>query len=138
MPDIIASAKRPTRRPNTLANRVLPLPDPLRQSLIDDGYLALRRVVGWLEAPAGDDRDAHCSEIVPYHELVIVDGFKGPSIVGNVVLDRSSNPIGSSIRRQARHGDGSEHARYGTQPFQDALIGVRACVGIRIRHWQCH
>src|SRR5258706_408423 len=42
MPDIIGSAKRPTRRPQTLANRVLPLPDPFRQSLIDDGYLALR------------------------------------------------------------------------------------------------
>ena len=58
MPDIIASAKRPTRRPQTLANRVLSLPDPFRQSLIDDGYLALRCVVGSLEAAPGDDRDA--------------------------------------------------------------------------------
>src|SRR5207244_4769052 len=98
MPDIIGSAKRTTRRPQTLANRVLPLPDPFRQSLIDDGHLALRRVVGSLEAAAGDDRDAHRPEIVAHDELVVVDDFKGPSIVGGVVLKRSSDRIWSSIR----------------------------------------
>src|SRR6478609_7149713 len=113
MPDIIGSAKRTTRRPQTLANRVLPLPDPFRQSFIDDGHLALRCVVGSLEAPAGDDRDAHCLEIVAHDELVIVDDFKGPSIVGGVVLDRSSDRIWSSIRRETRHGNRSQHARYG-------------------------
>src|SRR5258708_6784689 len=97
MPDIIGSAKRTTRRPQTLANRVLPLPDPFRQSLVDDGHLALRRVVGSLEAPAGDDRNAHRPEIVAHDELVVVDDFKAPSIVGGVVLDRSSDRIWSSI-----------------------------------------
>src|SRR5215472_9051182 len=99
MPDIIASAKRPTRRPQTMANRILPLPDPFRQSLIDDGYLALRRIVGSLEAAAEDDRDAHRPEIIADDELVVVDDCKGSSIVGSVVLDRSSDRIGSSIRR---------------------------------------
>ena len=93
MPDIIGSAKRTTRRPQTLANRVLPLPDPFRQSLINDGHLALRCVVGSLEAAAGDDRDAHRPEIVADDELVVVDDFKGPAIVGGVVLDRSSDRI---------------------------------------------
>src|SRR5439155_1680013 len=102
MPDIIAGAKRTTRRPQTTANRVLPLPDPFRQSLMDDGHLALRRGVGLLEAAAGDDRDAHRPEIVAHDELVVVDDFKGPAIVGGVVLDRRSDRIWSSIRRQTR------------------------------------
>src|SRR5262245_31009189 len=130
MPDIITSAKRTTWRPHTLANRVLPLPDPLRQSLIDDGHLALRRVVGALEAAAGDDRDAHRPEIVAHDELVVVDGFKGLAVVGGVVLDRSSDRIWSSIRRQTRHGNRPQHARYGAKPVKDALICLRACVGI--------
>src|SRR5262245_57767290 len=98
MPDILSSAERTTRRPQTLANRVLPLPDPFRQSLIDDCDLALRRIVCSLERAAGDDRDAHGPEIVAHHELVVVDDFDGPSIVGGVVLDRSSDRIRSSIR----------------------------------------
>src|SRR5262245_31359597 len=69
MPDIIASAKRPTRRPQTLANRIPPLPELFRQRLIDDGYLASRRVVGWLEAAPGDDRDAQRPEVVAHDEL---------------------------------------------------------------------
>src|SRR5437773_9908285 len=105
MPDIIAGAKRPTRRPQTLANRVPPLPDPFRQSLIDDGHLALRRVVGALEAAAGDDRDARSPEIFAHDELVVVDDCKGRAIGGGVVLDRSSDRIWSSIRRQTRHGN---------------------------------
>src|SRR5437762_13476916 len=102
MPDIIAGAKRPTRRPQTLANRVLPFPDPFRQSLIDDGHLALRRVVGALEAAAGDDRDAHRPEIIAHDELVVVDDCKGPAIVRGVVPDRSSDRIWSSIRQIGR------------------------------------
>src|SRR5262249_58350599 len=54
MPDILASAKRTAGRPQALPNRVLPFPDPFRQSLIDDDHLAFRRVVGSLEAAAGD------------------------------------------------------------------------------------
>src|SRR5262245_20213789 len=130
MPDILASAKRPTRRPQTLTNRVLPLPDLFRQSLIDDGHLALRRVIGSLEAAAGDDRDAHRPEIVAHHELVVVDDLKGPSIIGSVVLDRSSDRIWSAIRRQTRHRNRSQHTRYGTKPVEDALICLRARVGI--------
>src|SRR5215813_1807811 len=130
MPDIIASAKRPTRRPQTLANRVLPLPDPFRQSLIDDGHLTLRCVVGSLEAAAGDDRDAHRPEIVAHDKLVVVDVFKGLSIVGAIVLDRSSDRIWRSIRRQTRHGNRSQNARYGAKPVEDALIYLRARVGL--------
>src|SRR5215469_5585882 len=116
MPGIIAGAERPTRRPQTLANRVLPLPYPFGQSLIDDGHLALRRVVGSLEAAPGDDRDAHRPEIVAHDELVVVDDFKGPSIVGGVVLDRSRDRVWGSIRRLARHGSRSQYARYGEKP----------------------
>src|SRR5258708_10046212 len=130
MPDIIAGTERTTRRTQTLANRVLPLPDPLRQSLIDDNYLALRRVAGSLEAAASDDRDAHRLEIVAHDELVVVDDFKGPSIVGGVVLDRSSDRIWSSIRRQTRHGSRSQYARYGAEPVEEAVICLRACVGL--------
>src|SRR5258706_6687189 len=129
MADISVSDKRPTRRPKPPANRVLPLPDPFRQSLIDDGHLALRRVVGSLEAAAGDDRDAHRPEIVAHDEMVVVDDFKGPAIVGGVVLDRSSDRIWSSIRGQTRHGTHSQHARYGAKPVEAALICLRACVG---------
>src|SRR3981189_3902296 len=100
MPDVIGSAKRAARRPQTLANRVLSIPDPFRQSLIDDGHLALRRVVGSLEAAAGDDRDAHRPEIVAHDELGVVDDFKGPAIVGVVVLDWMIDRIWSSIRWQ--------------------------------------
>src|SRR4051794_682862 len=96
MPDILSSAKRSTGRPQTLANRVPSLPDPFRQSLIDDSHLALRRVAGSLEAAAGDDRDAHRLEIVAHDELIVVDDFKVPAIVGGVVLDRSSDRIWSS------------------------------------------
>src|SRR5262245_34179722 len=113
MPGVIAGAKRGARRPQTLANRVLPLPYPFRQSLIDDDRLALGRVVGSLEAAASDDRDAHRPEIVAHDELVVVDVFKWLSIVGAIVLDRSSDCIGSSIRRQTRHGSRSQYARYG-------------------------
>src|SRR5438128_813178 len=130
MPDIIAGAKRTTRRPQTTANRVLPLPEPFRQSLIDDGHLALRRGVGSLEAAAGDDRDAHRPEIVAHDELVVVDDFKGPSIVGGVVLDRSGERIWSSIRRQTRHGNRSQHARDGATPVEDATIFLPARVGL--------
>src|SRR5262245_47006679 len=112
MPDIIGGAKRPTWRPQTLANRVLPLPDPFRQSLSDDGYLALHGLVSLLEVAAGDDWDTHRPEIVAHDELVVVDDFKGPAIIGDVVLDRSSDRIWSSIRRQTRHGNRSQHARY--------------------------
>src|SRR5947209_20443014 len=122
MPDIIAGAKRTTRRPQTTANRVLPLPDPFRQSLIDDGHLALRRIVGSLEAAAGNDRDAHRPEVVAHDELVVVDCCQGLSIIGGVVLDRSSDRIWASIRRQTRHGSGSQHARYETKPVEDTLI----------------
>src|SRR4051812_4017440 len=111
MPDIIVGAKRTTGRPETMANRVLPLPDPFRQSLIDDGHLALRHVVGSLEAAAGDDRDAHRPEILAHYELVVVDDFEVPSIVGGVVLNTSSDGIWSSIRRKTRHGNRSQHAR---------------------------
>src|SRR5262245_32467703 len=138
MPGIIAGAKRSTRRPQTLANRVLPPPDSFRQSLIDDDHLALGRIVGSLEATAGDDRDAHCPEIVAHDELVVVDVFKGLSIVGAVVLDRSSDRIGSSIRRQTRHGSRSQYARYGVKPVEDPLICLRGCWGFRIPPWQCH
>src|SRR5262249_49883817 len=80
MTDIIARAKRPTRRPQTPANGILSLPDSFRQSLIDDGYLALGCVVGSLEAAPGDDRDAHGPEIVAHDELVVVDDFEMPSV----------------------------------------------------------
>jgi hypothetical protein len=113
-----------------LTNRVLPLPDPFRQSLIHDGYLALRRGVGSLEAAAGDDRDAHRSEIVAHDELVVVDDCKGPPIVGGVVLDGTSDRIWSSIRRQTRHGSCSQYARQGAKPVEDALICLRACLGL--------
>src|SRR5437667_11017817 len=99
MPDIIGSAKRPTWRPQTPANRVLPLPDPFRQSLIDDGHLALRRVVGSLEAAAGDDRDAHRPEIVAHDELVVVDVFKMPAFAGGLVLEGAGNRLRSPIGR---------------------------------------
>src|ERR1700681_4175417 len=72
MPDIIGSAKRTTRRPQTLANRVFPLPEPFRQLCIVDGHLSVRRVFGSVEAAPGDDRDAHCPEIVAHDELVVV------------------------------------------------------------------
>src|SRR5436190_12119368 len=130
MPDIIASAKRTTRRPQTMANRALPLPDPFRHSLIDDRYLALRRVVGSLEAAASDDRDAHRPEIVAHDELVVVDDCKGLSIAGGVVLNRGSDCIWSSIRRQTRHGSRPQHARYGAKRVEDALICLRACLGL--------
>src|SRR4051812_22780717 len=100
MPDILGRTKRTTRRPQTLANRVLALPEPFRQSLIDDGHLALRCVVGALEAAAGDDRDAHCPEIVAHHELIVVDDRNGSSIIRGVVLDRRRHRIWSSIRWQ--------------------------------------
>src|SRR5262245_14459068 len=127
MPDIIAGAKRPSRRPQTLANRVLPPPDPFRQSLIDDDHLGLGGVVGSLEAAAGDDRYAHRPKIIPHDELVIVDVFKVLSIVRAVVLDRSSDRIGNSIRRQTRHGSSSQYARYGVKPVEDSLICLGAC-----------
>src|SRR5581483_1043262 len=107
MPDTIAGAKRTTRRPQAPANRILPLPDSFRQSLIDDRDLAWRRVVGSLEAAAGDDRNAHRLEIVTHHKLVVVDDGKGLSSVGGVVLDRSSDRIRRSIRRQTLHGSRS-------------------------------
>src|ERR1051326_2602308 len=130
MPDIIATAKRPTRRPQTLANRVLPLPDVFRQSLIDDGYLALRRVVGALEAAPGDDRDAHRPEIVAHDELVVVDDFKMPSVAGCVVLDWRTDHIRGSVRRQTGHGNRSQHARYGAKPLEDTSICLRARLGL--------
>src|SRR5437870_3403372 len=82
------------------------------------------------DSAAGDDRDAHRPEIVAHDELVVVDDFKGPSIVGGVVLERSSDRIWSSIRRQTGHGNRSQHARYGAKPVEDALICLRACIGI--------
>src|SRR2546423_1404249 len=82
-----------------------------------------------LEAAAGDDRDAHRPEIVAHDKLVVVDDFKGPSIVGGVVLDGSSDGIWSSIRRQTRHGSGFQYARNGAKPVKDALICLRACGG---------
>src|SRR5207247_528124 len=90
------------------------------------------RTARWIvpEAAAGDDRDAHRPEIVAHDELVVVDNFRGPSIVGGVVLERSSDRIWSSIRRQTRHRNRSQHARYGAKPVKDALIRLRTCVGL--------
>src|SRR5262249_23022926 len=112
-----------------MPNRVLPFPNPFRQSLIYDDYFAFRRVVGSLEVAAGDNRDAHRPEIVAHDELIVVDDLKGPSIIGGVVLDRSGDRIRVWIWWQTRHGNHSQHARYGAKPVEDAVISLRACVG---------
>src|SRR2546430_9479374 len=53
-------ANRPTEVwPQTLPDRVLALPDPVRQRFIDHDHLALLRDVGPFVTPASDDRHAH-------------------------------------------------------------------------------
>src|SRR5947209_7432000 len=96
MPGVIARANRRTEVwPQTLPDRVLSFPDPVRQRFIDHDHLALRRDVGPFETAAGDDRDAHGLEIIAHDELVVVDDLNGPSIGGGVV-DRKSTRLNSS------------------------------------------
>src|SRR5690348_6233839 len=111
MPGIFTLAEGPTWRAQTPADRVLPVPDLFRQGLINDCYLAWRRVVGSLKASSGDDGNAHGREIIAHYELVIVDDCRWPTLVGGVILDKSSDRVRSSIRRQTRHGSCSENAR---------------------------
>ena len=131
MPGVIARANRPTEVwPQTLPDRVLALPDPVRQRFIDHDHLALRRDVGPFETAASDDRDAHRLEIIAHDELVVVDDLNGPSIGGGVVLNTCGDRVWRSIRWQTRHDGRPLHAGCGAKPLENALICLRARVGL--------
>src|SRR5206468_5273269 len=131
MPIVVAGPEcRAQVRPQTAPDRVLPLPELLRQRFVDDDYLALGRGIGRLEAAAGHDRDAHGFEVVAHDELVIIDDVDRPAIDAGVVLDTRDDHFRRPIRREARHNGRGLYAGCGAKAVEQALIRLCARLGL--------
>ena len=107
-----------------LADRILAGPVPPRHRLVDDDPVGDVALVGLVEEPAFEQRNAHRLEVVPGHDANVRHGLipcRGFRLADDFIARRRAETI---ERQPAGAADGLD-ARQDREPIEQALVELR-------------